>query len=560
MTYLNGLSVPDLVDCPAWQALTAHHRELKLDQTPGWSLSQAFRQDPERAARLTLDAPGLRVDTSKTQVTETTRQLLFQLAQERALFTQREALWQGHCVNPSENRAALHVLLRTPPEAASQLPAALHATWATMQDNLSRVLAYASWVRAQTSLTDVVHLGTGGSDLGPRFVVGALGGVLGRASETIPESHRIRVHFVSNVDGTAMSDLLHTLKPESTLFIVASKTFSTTETLMNAELARDWVQAHYKTRHMNEASSAAPSSQPFARWHDHFCALTSAPDQAQAWGIERFFLVDPCVGGRYSLWSAMGLPVAIALGPAAFQALLAGAHALDEHFFHTAGIDNLPVWLGLLDIWQHSIQGFTSRCVLPYHNRLAGLIEHLQQLEMESNGKGVDAHRHRPLNVPTSPVIWGQVGTNAQHAFLQLVHQSPQTVPTEFIVPRRVPNALPAHTRFSQASALAQAQALMDGYTQGPAFEHCPGHRPSVFVVLEELSPYGLGALLAFYEHRVFVSGALLGINSFDQWGVELGKRLTRSLASSTATASSASAASHELDASTTALWHHLQG
>jgi glucose-6-phosphate isomerase len=384
------------------------------------------------------------------------------------------------------------------------------------------MLAYADGVRADASFTDIVNIGIGGSDLGPQMVVRAL------AAYGLPDQ---RLHFVSNVDAHDIEPLLAQLDTRRTLFIVASKTFTTQETLSNALLARQWF--------LNAGGSQ------IAR---HFVGTTTNVRAAAEFGISTTFGFWDWVGGRYSLWSAIGLPIAIAIGGRAFRALLDGAHAMDRHFADTPEAQNLPLMLGLLDVWYRNFHGFASRSVAPYHQGLARLPAFLQQLEMESNGKRVDA-AGQALAVHTSPVVWGEPGTNGQHAYFQMLHQGTEVVPVEFIAVKKPAHGhAEAHAKLL-ANCLAQGQALMLGKSEAEAAaEHpptaaagfprealarhraFPGNRPSTTLVLNELTPRSLGALLAMYEHRVFTSGAVWGINSFDQWGVELGKALANAL------------------------------
>ena len=348
-----------------------------------------------------------------------------------------------------------------------------------------------------------------------------------------------RLLFISNVDGMELGSLLRQLRPESTLFLIASKTFTTAETMSNARAARAWFLAQ-------GGSEEAQARLPLAR---HFYALTTNLEAAAQFGITTTLGFWDWVGGRYSLWSAIGLPIAIAVGAQHFRALLAGAHAMDEHF-RTAPLEtNLPVRLALLDLWYRNFHGFTSRSMAPYSHGLRRLPAYLQQLEMESNGKGVDAHG-QPLPFATSPVIWGEPGTNGQHAFFQMIHQGPDIVPVEFIALREPGRDLPDQHPRLVANALAQARALMMGRpVEADGHRRFTGNRPSTFLVLERLAPMSLGALIALYEHRVFTSGALWGINSFDQWGVELGKVIAKDLEPRLATGDA-----RGLDASTTGL------
>ncbi|MCW8174863.1 glucose-6-phosphate isomerase [Verminephrobacter aporrectodeae] len=507
-----------------WPLLAAHFsaRGQRLD------LRQAFAQDAQRFEHFSQCAPHLFADLSKNLWERDTEALLLDLARSCGLEQHRAALLAGQAVNSTENRAALHTLLRRPaglawpgdrPETAQRL-ADVHAT-------LDAMLAYAERVRGDDAITDVVNIGIGGSDLGPHMAVLAL------------EEFRIpgkRFHFVSNVDGHELHSVLQGLRPESSLFLVASKTFTTDETMTNARSALAWF--------------AAAGGRDVAR---HFAALTTHTEAAGALGITTCFGFWDWVGGRYSLWSAIGLPLAIAIGAQGFRDLLAGAHAMDGHFRSAPLAQNLPVRLGLLDVWYRNFHGFASRCIAPYHAALRRYPAYLQQLEMESNGKRV-AQDGAPLAHATAPVLWGEPGTNGQHAFFQMLHQGRDVLPLEIVAVRQATHPLPGHHEKLLANALAQAQALMLGQASADGHRHFPGNRPSTFILLESLSPASLGALIALQEHRVFVSGSLWGINSFDQWGVELGKTLAKDLQQRLASGDAAG-----LDGSTAGLLRRLR-
>ncbi len=518
---------------PAWSALQAHYERA------GRSLDvrAAFAADPGRYAALSQEAPHVFADLSRNRVDAATEALLLQLARECGLQAQRSALLAGAAVNTTEQRAVLHHLLRNPPPAQAQPapadPDFIADASAEVQSVRAAMLQYAEAVRADARITDIVSIGIGGSGLGPAMVVSAL------QDHGLPGQ---RVHFVSNVDGMELGSLLRQLQPAHTLFLVASKTFTTAETMANAHAARDWFLAH-------GGSLDADAAVPLAR---HFAALTTHLEAAAEFGITTTFGFWDWVGGRYSLWSAIGLPIAIAIGAAAFKELLAGAHAMDGHF-QTAPLErNLPVRLGLLDVWYRNFHGFTSRCIAPYSHGLRRLSAYLQQLEMESNGKGVD-WQGRALPYATAPVVWGEPGTNGQHAFFQMLHQGSDTIPVEFIVLRRGGRDLPEQHPRLVANALAQAQALMQGRASACGHRHFDGNRPSTVLLLEQLDPASLGALVALYEHRVFVSGAIWGINSFDQWGVELGKQLADHLQPRLASGDATG-----LDGATAGLLHRL--
>ncbi len=481
---------------PAWGALRALHTA----HGAGLDLRQEFDRDAGRFAAFSLDAPHVFADLSKNLINAAIEQQLLALAQQCGLEQYRDAMFRGVAINTSEQRAVKHWLLRSPLALASaaQDPdlQAVHAT-------LDAMLGYAEKVRADTAITDVVNIGIGGSDLGPQMAVLALDAYAAAGK---------RLHFVSNIDGHELAATLRGVKPQSTLFLIASKTFTTIETMTNAQSAKRWFEAYGGTA--------------IAR---HFCALTTNVAAAKAFGITTTFGFWDWVGGRFSLWSAIGLPIAIAIGAAGFREFLAGAHAMDEHFCRAPLARNLPVRLGLLDVWYRNFLGFTSRSIAPYHSALRRWPAYLQQLEMESNGKRADAQGDA-LPFATSPVLWGEPGTNGQHAYFQLLHQGTDIVPVEFVAVKAAHHDLPGHHAMLLANALAQAQALMQGKEDAGGQRHFPGNRPSTFLVLDELTPASLGALIALQEHRVFVSGALWGINSFDQWGVELGKVLAKDI------------------------------
>ncbi|MHB1123141.1 MAG: glucose-6-phosphate isomerase [Ramlibacter sp.] len=485
---------------------------VRCDRTAAWAalqndyekaghaldLRQAFGADPGRFASFSQEAPHLFADLSKNLIDARGEALLMDLARECGVESRRDAMLGGAPINNTEQRAVKHWLLRAPPGASADADLAqVHAT-------LDAMLGYAEQVRGDAVITDVVNIGIGGSDLGPQMAAAALGAYVAPGR---------RFHFVSNVDGHELDAVLRQVNPQRTLFLVASKTFTTVETMTNARSARAWFEAQ--------------GGRDVAR---HFAALTTNVAAAREFGITTTFGFWDWVGGRYSMWSAIGLPVAIAIGAERFRELLAGAHAMDRHFATAPLERNLPVRLGLLDVWYRNFHRFTSRSIAPYHSALRRLPAYLQQLEMESNGKRVDRDG-QPLGFGTSPVLWGEPGTNGQHAYFQMLHQGTDVVPVEFVAVREPAHALPGHHQQLLANAMAQAQALMQGKSDAGGHKDFPGNRPSTFLMLERLDPASLGALVALYEHRVFVSGAVWGINSYDQWGVELGKVLARDLA-----------------------------
>jgi glucose-6-phosphate isomerase len=484
-----------------WPRLTALGQTFKT----GFDLRSAFAANPVRFDEFSQPAPYLFADLSKNLIDRDAQAVLFELARACGLEGHRDAMFAGEAINTTENRQVMHFLLRNPPPSpGNSAPSAtknvtneLHQ----VHETLTAMLAFAEQIRSDEAITDVVNIGIGGSDLGPQMAVLAL------ADFVLPGK---RFHFVSNIDGHELAACLNRLQPQNTLFLVASKTFTTIETMTNAASAKAWFAAHGGT---NTAR--------------HFAALTTNVAAAAEFGITTTFGFWDWVGGRYSLWSAIGLPLAIAIGAARFRDFLAGAHAMDEHFRTAKLEENLPVRLGLLDVWYRNFLGFTSRSIAPYHSALRRLPAYLQQLEMESNGKSVD-EQGKALPYATAPVLWGEPGTNGQHAYFQMLHQGSEVVPVEFIAVKHPNHTLAGHHRLLLANVVAQAQALMVGKADASGHRNFSGNRPSTFLLLDTLTPQSLGALIALQEHRVFVSGSLWGINSFDQWGVELGKVLAR--------------------------------
>ncbi len=510
-------SRPRCDETSAWPALAAHFKASGRDM----DLRQAFDADAGRFGALSLQVPHVFADLSKNLVDAQGQALLFQLARECRLEQHRSAIFAGEQVNNTEGRAVKHWLLRTPKGASSD------PDLAEVHETLDAMLAFAERIRGDAAITDVVNIGIGGSDLGPQMAVAAL-------AEYATAGKRF--HFVSNVDGHELAAVFKQVRPQSTLFLIASKTFTTIETMTNARSARDWFEAQ--------------GGKDIAR---HFAALTTNVAAASEFGISTTFGFRDWVGGRYSMWSAIGLPIAIAIGGQGFRALLAGAHEMDRHFQAAPLEQNLPVRLALIDIWYRNFHQFTSRSIAPYHSHLRRLPAYLQQLEMESNGKRVDS-QGRALPFATAPVLWGEPGTNGQHAYFQMLHQGTGVVPVEFIAVKKAAHSLAGHQAQLLANVLAQAQALMLGKTDAGGDKDFPGNRPSTMLLLEELSPASLGALIALQEHRVFCSGSVWGINSFDQWGVELGKVLAKDISSRLGTGDTAG-----LDPSTAGLLEKLR-
>jgi glucose-6-phosphate isomerase len=484
-------------------------------------INDLFQADATRADGFQAETGDMRLDYSKTNIDAATRDALIDLCDRANVSERSEAMFAGRRINATEGRAVLHTALRNLDggpvmvKGADVMPGVL--------DTLARMRRYADRLREDGAISDVVNIGIGGSDLGPVMAVRALS----------PYHDGPRCHFVSNVDGADIADCLAGLDPRRTLVIVASKTFTTIETMTNARTARAWLSE----------GGGNPSRQ--------FVALSSAQEKTAAFGIpgDQVFGFEDWVGGRYSVWGPIGLSLMIAIGPAAFDAFLRGGQDMDRHFRAAPMGENMPVMLALTGLWHHQVCGYGTRAVLPYDQRLAYLPPYLQQLEMESNGKSV-ALDGTSLDVLSGPVVWGAPGTNGQHAFYQLIHQGTEVVPCEFMIAAQGHEPeLAHHHRLLVANCLAQSKALMQGRSLDEAREKAAGlgylddelerqarhrvfagNRPSVTLAYPQLTPFVLGQIVALYEHRVFVEGVILGINSFDQWGVELGKELATSL------------------------------
>jgi len=506
------MSSSALTELASWQALEAHARELEdLD------LRDCFAEDAERFETFSVPIEGMLYDYSKSHVQRETMALLATLLKERDFEAQREALFTGAHINNTEGRAALHTALRDP---GCDLEIDGEAVGDFVQGVLDRLHHFSAAVRkgdykglSGKTITDVVNIGIGGSDLGPRVVSEALA----------PYAEGdIRLHFVSNIDARHLFSVLEQVDPASTLFVVASKTFSTQETMTNAVSAKEWL--------IKELDARAVAR--------HFVAVTSNREAALEFGIEEpnIFPLRPWIGGRYSLWSAIGLPLCLALGYKNFYALLQGAHAMDRHFRAAEPLANIPVLMALLSVWNINFREHPAQAALPYAYDLRGLPDYLQQLEMESNGKRVTKDGES-CDYATAPVVFGEQGPNGQHAFYQALHQGSAVIPCDFIGIAKARHSHEAHHEKLLANMIGQARALMEGRDNPEEpHRHFPGNKPSTTLLLERLDPYHLGMLLAAYEHKVFVEGVIWGINSFDQWGVELGKALTNEILSEQAT------------------------
>jgi glucose-6-phosphate isomerase len=516
----------DLSRSAAWSALAYHKQEIQHLQ-----MRDLFEKDSNRFGRFSLKWGDFLLDFSKNRITSQTLELLLDMAKDAGIESKRDEMFSGGVFNSTEKRAVLHTALRRPSgyelnidglDVSSEVADVL----AQMKGFCKRVIS-GSW-KGYTGkpMTDIVNIGIGGSDLGPYMVTEALR----------PFAHgKLRAHFVSNIDGTHICETLKRLDPETTLFIIASKTFTTQETLTNAMTAREWFLGH------------AVSDMHIAR---HFAAVSTNREKVVEFGIDEanMFRFWDWVGGRYSLWSSIGLSIALYLGFERFQELLDGAHAMDRHFLEEPPERNIPVILAILGIWYNNFFDVASHAVIPYDQYLHRFPAYLQQLDMESNGKRTD-RQGNVIEYATGPVIWGEPGTNSQHAFFQLLHQGTRVIPADFIVPMKSQNPTGEHHDLLLSNCFAQTEALMKGKTEEEVREELeaagvsageqdmllphkvfPGNRPSNTILVRELNPFNLGSLIALYEHKVFVQGVIWDINSFDQWGVELGKQLAKKI------------------------------
>ena len=518
-----------LTQKPAWQALLRHRKDFDAIH-----MRDLFEADDSRGEKFSLQFGDILLDYSKNLVTDETLGLLQNLARDCGVEQLRDRMFAGNAINLTEQRAVLHTALRN--RSNSKVLVDGEDVMPAVNAVLGKIRAFSDSVRdgdftgyTGKRVTDVVNIGIGGSDLGPLMVCEALKAY---------QQDGLNLHFVSNVDGTHISEVLKRIDPETTLFIIASKTFTTQETLTNAHSARSWF-----LRHAGDESAIAK----------HFVAVSTNAEQVAAFGIDtnNMFEFWDWVGGRYSLCSAIGLSIAISVGMDNFEALLEGAHDMDQHFLNSPLEQNMPVLLALLGVWYHNFFGAESYAIEPYDQYLHRLPAYLQQLDMESSGKSVTRDSATISDYSTGPVIWGEPGTNGQHAFFQLLHQGSRMVPADFLAPIHSQNPIGDHHQLLLANCFAQTEALMRGKTEaearaelssqglsGEALEKLlphkvfPGNRPSNTILFNKLDPHTLGAIIALYEHKVFVQGAIWNINSFDQWGVELGKQLAKTIAS----------------------------
>ena len=507
----------------AWKALEAHKAELS-----NTTIQDLFKQEKNRFDDYSLTFNNqILVDFSKNNINQTTLSHLRQLAQECALDSAKEAMFTGKKINRTENRAVLHTALRnranTPVlvDGKDVMPE-VNAVLAKMKDFCQRIISGEWKGYTGKAISDVVNIGIGGSDLGPYMVTEALR----------PYKNHLNMHFVSNVDGTHIAETLKKVNPETTLFLVASKTFTTQETMTNAQSARDWLL------------KAAKDESAVAK---HFAALSTNAKDVEKFGIDtnNMFEFWDWVGGRYSLWSAIGLSIALSIGFENFEALLSGAHEMDKHFRSAPIEQNIPTTLALVGLWNTNFLGAQTEAILPYDQYLHRFAAYFQQGNMESNGKYVDRDGNVINNYPTGPIIWGEPGTNGQHAFYQLIHQGTTLIPCDFIAPAQTHNPLAGHHNKLLSNFFAQTEALAFGKTKEEVeaefikagkslddvknivpFKVFTGNKPTNSILVQKITPFILGALIAMYEHKIFVQGVIFNIFSFDQWGVELGKQL----------------------------------
>jgi glucose-6-phosphate isomerase len=498
----------ELTEALEWKALQQHASEIRKK-----SLAELFTSNPKRFQHFSLHETGLHLDYSKNPVTKKTLSLLFQLADRFDLKKHIHALFSGECVNTTQKLPALHTALRDPRPYGLRVDgidilAEIHTAQAKME-NFIEQLQTNRWRGATNKpITDVVNLGIGGSDLGPLM-----------ATESLNAYHQtpLHLHFISNLDNNALAHLLKKLNAETTLFIIASKSFFTLETLINATTLLNWMK--------NKIPNAS-------NLHQHFIAITAKPEKAIEWGItqKNIFPLWDWVGGRFSLCSCIGLSFALAIGMENFREFLRGAHTMDQHFIKSPWLTNMPVLLGLLSIWQRNFFRSEAHVILPYDAALKYFPTYLQQLEMESNGKSIRID-NKKVNYKTCPLIFGEVGLNGQHAFYQLFHQGTVRFSADFILSLdNAQHELKHHHQHIIASALSQSKAFMEGYHSNTPYKNLPGNHANNILALDKLTPFTLGMLIALYEHKVFVQSVIWQINPFDQWGVEYGKQLSQSI------------------------------
>ena len=506
--------------------------EQKDEVNQNLNLIDLFAQDAQRFEKFSVQFKPLSFDFSKHRIDQFSLDFLVNYAKEKSLSGWVQRLFTDEAINYTEDRSAMHWALRLPKDDQKypELTQLVHTQLDRMYQLVEKI--HAGQCRGSTGevIQDVVNIGVGGSDLGPLMVNHAL------SDYKVKTTKPLKVHFVSTMDGSQLSELLHQLRPETTLFIISSKSFGTIDTLSNAQTVRQWLEK-------------ALGSQKSVVQH-HFVGVSTKPGKMTEWGIapENQFLLWDWVGGRYSLWSCIGLPIALQIGVDGFKQLLAGAYAIDQHFQNTAFEQNIPVLMGLLGVWNNNFLNIQTHAVLPYDGRLKYFASYLQQLEMESNGKSIQRDNEK-VELNTCPIVWGEVGPNAQHAFYQLLHQGTHSVSCDFIAPVHRYNAnqftyaesagsLVEQHHLALSNCLAQSRLLAfgnqalnaDELSQLPAYKQYEGNQPSSTLLMQELSPYSLGMLIALYEHKVFVQSVIWNINPFDQWGVEKGKEIANQI------------------------------
>ncbi len=513
-------------ETPAWKALQQHYQQIEPQH-----MRTMFEDDPSRFEKFTLRFESTLLDFSKNRITEETMKLLRQLAADTQVKEATEAMFSGEKINRTEDRSVLHIALRN--RANTPIEVDGEDVMPEVNEVLDRMKTFSEQIisgewkgYSGQAISDIVNIGIGGSDLGPVMVTEAL--------KPYQKEH-INVHYVSNVDGTHISETLKHLNPETTLFIIASKTFTTQETMTNATSARDWF---------------LKAAQDEAAVKEHFVALSTNQEAVEDFGIDahNMFGFWDWVGGRYSLWSAIGLSIACAIGFDRFKELLAGGHAMDEHFRTASVEENIPLTLALVGVWYNNFFGAQTEAILPYDQYMHRFPAYFQQGNMESNGKYVDRNGN-PVDYQTGPIIWGEPGTNGQHAFYQLIHQGTKLIPCDFLAPAQSQNPIGDHHPKLLANFFAQTEALMMGKTEDEAaqelreqgksdaeiaelaiYKSFEGNKPTNSILFQKLDPYTLGSLIAMYEHKIFVQGIIWNIYSFDQWGVELGKQLAKKI------------------------------
>lgn len=493
------MSNKPLTKKPEWSALNAHHAELSKH-----SIASLFEDDSKRFLNFSAGLDGLLFDYSKNLITDETIKRLTNLANACDLDDWKEKMFSGDAINNSEERAVLHTALRG--SVSDDIEIDGENVSAFVAKTLTQIKSLSYKIRNDKMFTDIVNIGVGGSDIGPHMVCEAMA----------PFADGPRVHFISNVDGAHLSRTLDQLTPEKTLFIVSSKSFTTLETIVNAKSAKAWL-------------GALPT-------HEHLIAITENEEEAVNFGVASQHVIPmrSWIGGRYSLWSGIGVSIALSIGYEGFEKLLSGAHSMDQHFKAAPVENNIPVLMALIGIWHRNFCDYDAQAIIPYAQNLNHFPAYIQQIDMESNGKSVDRDGNR-IDYQTSPVVFGGTGTDSQHAFFQMFHQGTTVVPCDLIVPASSTHDLDEHHDHIIANAVAQGEALMRGdQSSDEPHKYFEGNRPSSTLVIQTLDPYHLGMVLALYEHKIFTQGVIWNLNSFDQWGVELGKKMAKNISQST--------------------------